>query len=208
MFQRLISTWVLAVTVLAAPFAHAQTTPDGLVKGLSDDVIASVKSDKGLQSGDLSQVQAMVDSKVLPHVDLQRMTAATLGRYWRQATPEQQQKLQAQFKTLVLRTYAGALSRVTSDTTVTLKPTRSAPDDSEVTVHTEIKGAGDPVEIDYRLEKQGADWKVFDVNVLGVWLVDQYKGSFAQVVASSGIDGLIAQLEAKNKGPAAPAAKS
>jgi len=207
MFQRPLSALILAGSALFASTAFAQAAPDALIKGVSEEVIASVKADKGVQAGDLSHVQALVDSKVLPHVDLQRMTAAVMGKYWRQATPDQQQKLQTQFKTLLIRTYAGALTKVNNDTSVTLKPLRSAPDDTEVTVHTEIKGAGDPVQIDYRLEKQAPDWKVFDVNVLGVWLVDQYKSSFAQVVASNGIDGLISQLEAKNKGPA-PAAKT
>ena len=203
MFQRTISTLLFAASTLVASAAFAQAAPDALIKGVSEDVIASVKSDKAIQAGDLSRIQALVDSKVLPHVDLQRMTAGVMGKYWKQATPDQQQKLEAQFKTLLLRTYAGALTKVNDQTTVSLKPLRAAPDDSEVTVHTEIKGAGDPVQIDYRLEKQPGDWKVFDVNVLGVWLVDQYKGSFAQVIASNGIDGLISQLEAKNKGPAA-----
>ena len=202
MFQRTISTLLFAVGTLVASAAFAQAAPDALIKGVSEDVIASVKGDKAIQAGDLSRIQALVDSKVLPHVDLQRMTAGVMGKYWKQATPDQQQKVEAQFKTLLLRTYAGALTKVNDQTTVSLKPLRAAPDDTEVTVHTEIKGAGDPVQIDYRLEKQPGDWKVFDVNVLGVWLVDQYKGSFAQVIASSGIEGLISQLEAKNKGPA------
>jgi phospholipid transport system substrate-binding protein len=212
MFQRTISTLLFATSALVASAAFAQAAPDALIKSVSDDVIASVKSDKSIpasiQSGDLSRIQALVDTKVLPHVDLPRMTAGVMGRYWKQATPDQQQRVEAQFKTLLIRTYSGALTRVNDQTTVTLKPLRAAPEDSEVTVHTEIRGAGDPVQIDYRLEKQAGDWKVFDVNVLGVWLVDQYKSSFAQVIASNGIDGLISQLEAKNKSGPAPAPKS
>ncbi|HEX4508921.1 MAG TPA: ABC transporter substrate-binding protein [Burkholderiaceae bacterium] len=204
MFQRTISTLLFAAATLVASSAYAQAAPDAMIKGVSDDVISTVKSDKSIpasvQSGDLSHLQALVDTKVLPHVDLARMTAGVMGRYWKQATPDQQQKIQAQFKTLLIHTYAGALTRVNEGTTVVIKPLRADPGDTEVTVHSEIRGAGDPVTIDYRLEKQG-DWKVYDVNVLGVWLVDQYKGSFAQVIASNGIDGLISQLEAKNKGP-------
>jgi phospholipid transport system substrate-binding protein len=136
------------------------------------------------------------------------MTAATVGRSWKTATPDQQQKLQAEFKTLLIRTYAGALTRVNQSTTVDLKPLRAAPEDTDVTVRTEIKGSGDPVQIDYRLEKQPSEWKIYDVNVLGVWLVDQYKSSFAQEISASGVDGLITKLVAKNKGPAAaPASK-
>jgi len=179
-----------------------------MIKTVSDDVIASVKADKAIQAGDISRIQGLVDTKVMPHVDFQRMTAATVGKYWKQATPEQQDKLQAQFKTLLIRTYAGALTKVKEQTTVNMKPLRAAPEDTDVTVRTEIRGNGDPVQIDYRLEKAGNDWKIFDVNVLGVWLVDQYKGSFAQAIAANGIDGLISQLDAKNKAAASSAPKS
>ena len=210
MFQRTISTLLFATTTLVASSAFAQTAPDAMIKGVSDDVIATVKSDKSIpaavQSGDLSKLQSLVDTKVLPHVDLPRMTAGTMGRYWKQATPDQQQKIQAQFKTLLIHTYAGALTRVNDGTTIVIKPLRAAPEDTDVTVHSEIRGAGDPIEIDYRLEKQ-PDWKVYDVNVAGIWLVDQYKGSFAQTIAANGIDGLITKLETLNKGPV-PAAKS
>jgi phospholipid transport system substrate-binding protein len=208
MFQRTISTLIFAAATFVASSAFAQTAPDELIKSVSEDVIASVKSDKAIQAGDLSRIQALVDSKVMPHVDFQRMTASVVGKYWKQATPEQQQKLQAEFKTLLIRTYAGALSKVKEQTTVDMKRLRAAPEDTDVTVRTEIKGSGDPVQIDYRLEKLPTEWKIFDVNVLGVWLVDQYKSSFAQAIATNGIDGLISQLEAKNKAAAASSAKS
>ena len=208
MFQRTISTLIFAAATFVSAVAFAQSAPDALIKSVSDDVIASVKSDKAIQAGDISRIQGLVDSKVMPHVDFQRMTAATVGKYWKQATPEQQEKLQAQFKTLLIRTYAGALTKVKEQTTVNMKPLRAAPEDTDVTVRTEIRGNGDPVQIDYRLEKQPSEWKIYDVNVLGVWLVDQYKGSFAQEISASGIDGLITKLVAKNKGPApAPASK-
>ena len=206
MFQRTISTLIFAAATFVSAVAFAQTAPDALIKTVSEDVIASVKSDKAIQAGDISRIQGLVDTKVMPHVDFQRMTAATVGKYWKQATPEQQEKLQAQFKTLLIRTYAGALTRVKEQTTVNMKPLRAAPEDTDVTVRTEIRGNGDPVQIDYRLEKAGNDWKIFDVNVLGVWLVDQYKGSFAQSIAANGIDGLISQLDAKNKAAAAASA--
>ena len=208
MFQRTISTWlVAAAATLGATAALAQTAPDAMIKQVSDDVITSVKSDKAIQAGDVSRIQSLVDAKVMPHVDFQRMTAAAVGRAWRQATPEQKDKLQTQFKTLLIRTYAGALTRVNGQTTVEMKPLRAAAEDAEVTVHTVIAGNGDPVELDYRAEKLPSEWKIYDVNVLGVWLVDQYKSSFAQEVAATGIDGLIAKLEAKNKAPAAAASK-
>jgi len=204
MFQRTISSLIFASATLGATAAFAQTAPDVMIKQVAGDVIQSVKNDKAIQAGDVSRIHGLVDTQVMPHVDFQRMTAAAVGRAWKTATPDQQAKLQAEFKTLLIRTYAGALSKVNAQTTIELKPTRSAPEDTDVTVRTSIKGAGgDPVEIDYRLEKQPAEWKIFDVNVLGVWLVDQYKSSFAQQIAASGIDGLINTLVAKNKAPAA-----
>jgi phospholipid transport system substrate-binding protein len=205
MFQRTISSLVFTVATLAVTGAFAQATPDAMIKQVSGEVIDSVKADKAIQAGDISRIQALVDTKVMPHVDFQRMTAAVVGRYWKTATPDQQQKLQAEFKTLLIRTYAGALTQVKDQTTVNVKPMRSAPDDTDVTVRTEIKTTGDPVQLDYRLEKLPAEWKIFDVNVLGVWLVDQYKSSFAQEIAANGIDGLLTKLVAKNKAPAAPA---
>ena len=203
MFQRTISSLIFAAATLGASAAFAQTAPDAMIKQVAGDVIDSVKNDKAIQAGDISRIHGLVDTQVMPHVDLQRMTTAVVGKAWKTATPDQQAKLQAEFKTLLIRTYAGALTKVNAQTSIELKPTRSAPDDSDVTVRTNVKGNGDPIEIDYKLEKLPADWKIFDVNVLGVWLVDQYKSSFAQQIASGGIDGLINTLVAKNKAPAA-----
>ena len=202
MFQRTISSLIFAAATLGATAAFAQTAPDAMIKQVAGDVIESVKNDKAIQAGDITRIHGLVDTQVLPHVDLQRMTAAVVGKAWKTATPDQQAKLQAEFKTLLIRTYAGALTKVNAQTSIELKPTRSAPDDTDVTVRTNVKGSGDPIEIDYRLEKLPAEWKIFDVNVLGVWLVDQYKSSFAQQIASGGIDGLINALVAKNKAPA------
>ena len=203
MFQRTISSLILAAATLGATAAFAQTAPDALIKQVATQVIESVKGDKAIQAGDISRIQGLVDTQVMPHVDFQKMTAAAVGRAWKTATPDQQAKLQAEFKTLLIRTYAGALTKVNAQTTVDLKPTRSAPEDNDAVIRTNIKGTGgDPIEIDYRLEKQPSEWKIYDVNVLGVWLVDQYKGSFQQQIASSGIDGLISTLVAKNKAPA------
>jgi phospholipid transport system substrate-binding protein len=199
MFQRTISSLVFAAATLGATAAFAQTAPDAMIKQVAGDVIQSVKNDAAIQAGDISRIHGLVDTQVMPHVDFQRMTAATVGKAWRTATPDQQARLQAEFKTLLIRTYAGALTKVNAQTSIELKPTRSAPDESDVTIRTNIKGNGDPIEIDYRLEKLPSEWKIFDVNVLGVWLVDQYKSSFAQQIASGGIDGLINALVAKNK---------
>ena len=203
--------WLLTAALsLAAAGVHAQAAkaPDALIKEVSSDVLDSVKADKTIQSGDIRKVIALVDQKVLPYVNFERMTASAVGRYWRQATPEQQKRLQDEFKLLLVRTYSGALSQVSPEQTVELKPMRSAAGDSEVVVRTEIRGKGDPIQLDYRLEKAGAGWKIYDVNVLGVWLVENYRNSFAQEIGSNGIDGLIAKLAERNKAAAAGGRKS
>lgn len=140
----------------------------------------------------------VVDTKILPHVNFQRMTASAVGRAWRQATPDQQKRLQEEFKTLLVYTYAGAVAQI-KDQTVEFRPMRSRPEDTEVVVRTVVKGQGEPIQIDYRLEKAASGWKIYDVNVLGAWLVQTYQSSFAQEVNASGIDGLIAKLVERNK---------
>jgi len=192
----------LSITlVLAGAQAQSATAPDALIKQLSNEVIDAVKSDKAIQAGDVSKIITLVDTKVMPNVNFQRMTASAVGRYWRTATPEQQKRLQDEFKILIVRTYAGALTQV-KDQTVQLKPMRAGADDPEVVVRTEVKGRGDPIQLDYRLEKNGSEWKIYDVNVLGVWLVEQYKSSFAQEIGAAGVDGLIAKLAERNKAAA------
>ena len=188
----------LALSLGAAASAQAQTTPDALIKQVSTDVLDAVKADKSIQAGDVQKVVALVDAKVMPYINFQRMTASAVGRYWRQATPDQQKRLQDEFKTLLVRTYSGALAQV-KDQTVALKPMRSTPQDTEVVVRTEVRGKGDPVQLDYRLEKAGDSWKIYDVNVLGVWLVENYRNSFAQEIGASGIEGLIGKLAERNK---------
>jgi phospholipid transport system substrate-binding protein len=183
---------------VSAIVVQAQTTPDALIKQVSSEVIDTIKADKALQNGDVSKIVALVDTKVMPHVNFQRMTASSVGRAWREATPEQKTKLQAEFKTLLVRTYAGA-----KDQTVQLKPLRAQPTDTEVVVRTEVKGKGDPIQLDYRLEKtDGGGWKIYDVNVLGVWLVEQYRNQFSQDINAGGLDALIAKLAERNKGAA------
>jgi phospholipid transport system substrate-binding protein len=188
--------------LLAAPAAFAaDEAPDALIKRLSTDVLDTIKADKSLQSGNLPQVIALVDSKIMPNVDFQRMTASAAGPAWRKATPEQQKRLQDEFKILLVRTYAGALAQV-SDQEVAMKPLRASPEDKELVVRTEIRGRGEPIQLDYRLVKtpsQGAGWKIYDLNVLGVWLVDTYRGQFAQEINARGMDGLITTLAERNK---------
>ena len=198
--------WLLAAAALGiASGAQAQAgkAPDALVRGVSTDVLDSVKADKSIQSGDLKKVTVLVDQKVMPYVDFQRMTSSAVGRYWRQATPDQQKRLQDEFKLLLVRTYSGALSQVSPEQTIELKPMRSQPADTEVIVRTEIRGKGDPIQLDYRLAKAGDSWKIYDVNVMGVWLVENYRNSFANEIGANGIDGLIGKLAERNKAAAA-----
>jgi phospholipid transport system substrate-binding protein len=201
MFSRRVALFIsTSLLLLAAAGVRAEAqAPDALIKQVSTDVIDSIKADKSIKSGDLPKIIALVDAKVMPHVNFQRMTSSAVGRYWRQATPEQQKRLQDEFKVLLVRTYSGALAQV-KDQTVSLKPSRGSPDDNEVVVRTEVRGArSDPIQLDYRLEKTASGWKIYDVNVLGVWLVENYRNSFAQEIGANGIDGLIAKLAEKNK---------
>ena len=199
LFPRTAIVLTVAAASAVLPTLHAEAlAPDTMIRQLSTDVIDSVKADKAIQGGDVSRINALVDAKVLPQVNFQRMTASAVGRNWRQATPDQQKRLQEEFKTLLVYTYAGAVSQI-RDQTVEYKPVRSRPDDTEVVVRSVVKGKGDPIQIDYRLEKVASGWRVYDVNVLGAWLVETYRASFAQEVSASGIDGLIAKLSERNK---------
>ena len=186
--------------LVAAPFVRAaDETPDALIKRISVEVLDSIKADKAVQAGDMSRVISLVDTKIMPNVDFTRMTASAVGRNWRQATPEQQKRLQEEFKTLLIRTYSGALAQV-KDQSINVKPMRGVgPADTEVVVRTEVVGNGDPVQLDYRMEKLPSGWKIYDLNVLGVWLVETYRTQFAQEINAKGVDGLIASLAQRNK---------
>ncbi|MDB5742110.1 MAG: toluene tolerance family protein [Polaromonas sp.] len=182
--------------------AAADEAPDALIKRVSSEVLDTIRSDKAIQAGELNRVLALVDAKVMPNVNFTRMTASAVGRNWRQATPEQKKRLQDEFKTLLIRTYSGALSQV-NDQKLNVKPLRAEPTDTEVTVRTEVLGRGDPVQLDYRMEKTPTGWKIYDLNVLGVWLVETYRTQFAQEISANGVDGLIASMAQRNKNNAA-----
>ena len=192
---------VIAALLSAVPARAADEAPEVLIKRLSTDVLGSIKGDKAIQSGDVSRIIALVDEKIIPNVNFQRMTASAVGPQWSKASPEQQQRLLDEFKTLLVRTYAGALAQV-NDQTISIKPLRAAPEDKEVIVRTEVKGRGDPIQLDYRLEKtpgQGSGWQIYNLNVLGVWLVETYRSQFGEVINAKGIDGLISTLSERNK---------
>ena len=193
---------MLLCACLIAPKPFAQTidsTPDGLVQAIVNDVLTTAKADKEIQAGNLNKVISLVDQKIVPYSDLARTTQLAMGRHWSKATPEQQKLIIAEFKLLLIRTYAGALSQV-KDQTVQLRPFRMNPEDTEVVVRTQVLGKGDPVQLDYRLEKTANNvWRVYDLNVLGAWLVEAYRGQFNNQISQSGIDGLITFLQDRNK---------
>lgn len=187
-----------AVAVLAWPAHAADEAPQALVKRLSEDVMAQIRADPAIQAGDIDRIVKLVDTQIMPNVNFNRMTASAVGRFWRQATPAQQKQLQEEFKTLLVRTYSGALGEV-KDQTVSFKPFRARAEDTEVVVRSEVRGRGEPVQLDYRLEKTPEGWKIYDLNVLGVWLVETYRTQFAQEINAKGIDGLIDTLSQRNK---------
>lgn len=200
MNRRVLFALIASMGLLASAVSRAQSAeaPDAFIKRLSVDVLDTIKSDKSIQSGDVSKISALVDTKIMPNVNFQRMTASAVGRNWRSATPEQQKRLEAEFKALLMRTYSGALSEV-KDQTIAMKPLRMAADDTEVTVRTEIKGRSDSIPLDYRVEKAGNSWKIYDINVASVWLIETYRTQFSQEINANGIDGLIAKLAERNK---------
>ncbi len=201
-FNRLLAGVVAsAVVLILTPALAADEAADAMIQRLSTDLLNTIKTDKSLQSGNVARIVTLVDSKIMPNVNFHRMTASAVGPNWRKATPEQQKRLQEEFKILLVRTYAGALSQV-NDQVVEMKPLRASPEDKEVVVRSEVKGRGDPIQLDYRLEKtpgDGAGWKIYNLNVLGVWLVETYRSQFAQEISANGIDGLICSLADRNK---------
>lgn len=209
LLKKLLTLISIAGAVAFAPAHAAQEAPDAFVKRITQDVMASAKTDKDVQAGNQKRVLDLVEEKILPHVDFQRMTALAAGRYWREATPEQQKRLITEFRSLLVYTYSGAVSQI-RDQQVEFKPLRAAPTDTDVEVHTQVvqQGRGEPIQLSYRMAKQGEAWKIYDVNVLGAWLVETYKGNFAAEISKGGIDGLIKTLADRNKRLAASASKT
>jgi len=204
MLRTLLSTLIILALALSADLALAQEAPDALVKRVAEDVLTTIRSDKDLQAGNQAKVKQLIETKLAPHFDFARMTALAVGRNWRSANPEQQQQLTDQFRTLLVRTYSGALTGY-RDNTMDYKPLRMNAGDTEVIVRTEVRRPGQaPVQIDYNMAKTPEGWKAYDVVVAGVSLVTNYRDEFSDIVRTSGIDGLIKALDTKNKGPAPP----
>lgn len=201
MIRRLVVLFLTPLS-LCAIAALAQESPDALVKRVAEDVLVSIRADKDLQSGNQAKIKELIESKLSPHFDFTRMTALAMGRNWRSATPEQQKQLTDQFRTLLVRTYSGALSNY-RDNTIDYKPLKLNPGDNDVTVRTEVRRPSQTsVPIDYSMEKTPDGWKAYDVIVAGVSLVTNYRDEFNDIIKSSGIDGLIKTLADKNRGPA------
>jgi phospholipid transport system substrate-binding protein len=177
----------------------AEEAPDQLVKRLSAEIIDIAKSDKDVQAGNQKRILELVEVKVLPYINFPHMTSLAAGKSWRDATPEQQKKLTDEFRSLLVYTYANTISQI-KDQRVEFKPFRAAPEDTEVEVKSQIiPTRGEPIILNYRLEKTASGWKIYDISVLGAWLVETYKGNFSAEISKSGIDGLIKTLSEKNK---------
>lgn len=198
MFKKFIAVLTLGMLGFTGA-AVAQEAPDMFIKRISQEVLETAKSDRDIQSGNQQKILDVVQSKILPNVDFQRMTALAAGRHWREATPEQQKRLTEEFRDLLVYTYAGAIAQI-RDQQLEFKPMRNDPSDTDVEVRSQVvQQRGEPIQLNYRLTKAGNTWKIYDLNVLGAWLVETYKGNFASEISKGGIDGLIKTLAERNK---------
>jgi phospholipid transport system substrate-binding protein len=201
-YKRIAQCWMAGLLLISGTvFAQTPdqaTAPDALIKMVVTDVMSSVKADPDIQKGNIPKIVELVEKKIVPYTDMRRTTEMAMGPNWKKATPEQQNQLVVEFKNLLIRTYSGALSQL-RDQTVQFKTLRAAPDDNEVVVKTVVLGRGDPVPLDYRLEKTDKGWKVYDMNIMGVWLVEAYRNQFTNQISQNGIDGLVKFLQDRNK---------
>jgi phospholipid transport system substrate-binding protein len=201
----------ILATILAAlvpALAAAQETPDALVKRTTDEVVAIIKADKDMQSGNTSKVVQLAEQKVLPHFDFTRMARLAVGRNWAQASDAQKEAIIKEFRTLLVRTYSTSLSQYRNQT-IEVKPTKIAPADKEAVVKTAvIQQGGPPIPIDYAMEKTDTgEWKVYDVVIDGASLVTTYRGTFNDQIQKGGIDGLVKTLQERNRSPDSAGAK-
>ncbi|MDE2613598.1 MAG: ABC transporter substrate-binding protein [Burkholderiales bacterium] len=187
----------LAAFASATP-ARAELAPDALVRKISNDVLETARTDPAIQAGDIGKIMALVDTKVMPNVNFEVMTRSAVGPQWRNATPDQRHKLQGEFETLLVRVYSGALTQL-KDQTVEITRTLPVQGSTQVVVQSEVRGKGEPIKLDYRLDKFDGAWRIIDVNVGGIWLVQSYRSQFGQVLANGGVDALINRLAEQNK---------
>jgi phospholipid transport system substrate-binding protein len=202
--------WIMALVLFAltatTSAANTDMAPDVFARSVTDEVLAIIRADKDLQAGDPQKVMQLVESKVLPHFNFSRMTQLAMGRNWRQATPEQQKQLTEEFRMLLVRTYTAAFTQYRNQT-VDYRPVRMAPTDTDVVVKALVKQpSGQPVTIDTSMEKLAGAWKVYDVKIEGISLVENYRNTFNGEIQRGGVDGLIRTLSDKNKSLAAQAA--
>jgi phospholipid transport system substrate-binding protein len=193
-FVSITSLFVCSVSAQSVPDPN---TPDGLIKIIVADVMSLVKSDPEIQRGNIPRVVELVEKKIVPYTDMRRTTQLAMGKNWSKATPEQQNQLIFEFKNLLIRTYSGALSQL-RDQTVQYKPLRSSPSDTDVIVRTVVIGKSDPIPLDYRLEKTNDGWRVYDINIMGAWLIEAYRNQFTNQISQNGVDGLIKFLQERN----------
>jgi len=197
--KTLPACFALLFLFMAGGASAQQEAPDALVKRISQELLELAKTDQQIQAGNQQRIMEVVQSKIIPHVNFQRMTAMASGRFWREATPEQQAALTTEFRLLLIHTYSGAITQIRNQK-LDFKPFRADPDDTEVEVRTSVVQArGEAMQLNYRLEKTANGWKIYDVNILGAWLVETYKGSFATEIGKSGFDGLIKTLADRNR---------
>ncbi|WP_295553080.1 phospholipid-binding protein MlaC [Limnohabitans sp. Rim8] len=197
----LVAVCAVSLVGTAGLAMAADEAPEAFIQRITNDTLNTIKADKALRNGDINKIMQLVDTQLMPHVNFLRMTALATGPAWRKATPEQKKRLQEEFKVLLVRTYSGALGQI-NDQVVVVKPLRAGQEDKNLVVNTEVRGKGSPIQLDYRLEKtpgQGSGWMIFDLNVLGVWLVENYRNQFTKEINAGGLDALIASLAARNK---------
>ena len=212
-FRALPAFFALFFLFVAASANAQQEAPDALVKRISQEILDLAKTDQQIQAGNQQRIMEVVQSKIIPHINFQRMTAMASGRFWREATPEQQAALTNEFRLLLIHTYSGAITQIRNQK-LDFKPLRAEPDETEVEVRSSVvQPRGEAMQLNYRLEKTATGWKIYDVNILGAWLVETYKGSFATEINKGGIDGLIKTLADRNRRlavapPKPPAGKS
>jgi phospholipid transport system substrate-binding protein len=208
MLEKFLSALLAVFIVTSANLANAQEAPDKMVQRISEEVMAIVRSDPAVQRGDPRKIRQVIEEKIVPNVDFDRATAFATGRYWREATPEQKIKLQTEFRSLLMHTYSGAVSQI-HDQKIDYEPYRADPADTDVEVFAKVLNTrGETVRFGYRLTSTPAGWKVYDVNVMGVWMGQVYRQSFTEEIQKSGIDGLIKMLADKNNRFAANPAQS
>lgn len=200
MLKRMLQAAVLAAGFCAAGAALAQDAPDALIRRAVDEVTTTIKADKEIQAGNRQKIFALVDSKIAPYVNFNRMTQTAVGRNWPKATPEQQATLTREFKALLTNTYSGALSAYRPDTVIEYRAMRWQPGESEAVVRSLVRNpSAEPIQLDYYLEKMEGGWRVVDMNVAGFRVVENYKGQFNTEITNGGIDGLIKKLTALNR---------